>query len=292
MDTIIKAISENKFIRACFATTTTLVNDAFKIHHTTPTATAALGRCLTGTAIMGSLLKGEKDTVTVQFKGNGPLGTILGVSNSRSCVKGYVTNPDATLPKRADGKLAVGEGVGRGTLTVIKDVGLPEPQIGTIPLETGEIADDLTAYFAKSEQTPTSVALGVLINTDYSVSASGGFVIQLMPDADDNLITELEKSLMALPPVSSMIAEGLSAEEMMEKALSSFNMKILSEEAPRYECDCSEERVARALISMGKAELEKIIKEDKKAEISCHFCNNVYNFNEEKLQELIKNCTR
>lgn len=289
MDTLVRGSSADGSIRVFAAVTTELVNEAHKIHSTYPVATAALGRLLTGASLMGAMLKNEDDSVTLQIRGDGPLGTLVAVTDSHSNVRGYVGNPFVERPLNEKGKLDVGGGVGSGTLCVIRDLGLKEPYIGQVPLVSGEIAEDLTAYFAASEQIPTAVALGVLVDTDNSAIAAGGFIIQMMPGSTDEMAQRLEDIINKLPPVTTMIHEGMSAEDILFKATEGFDMLMDNNAVhPKYECKCSKERMEQALISIGKKELQDIIDEQGKAELSCHFCNNKYEFSKEELQGLLK----
>ncbi|WP_094548369.1 Hsp33 family molecular chaperone HslO [Petroclostridium xylanilyticum] len=292
-DHIVRALSTDGTIRAFAAITTNLVNEAQKIHNTYPIATAALGRTLTAAAMMGAMLKGEQDILTIQIKGDGPLGGVVAVADSRANVKGYVHHPHVELPLKPNGKLDVGGAIGRnGYLSVIRDLGLKEPYVGQVPLATGEIAEDLTLYYARSEQTPSAVALGVLVDVDLSVKASGGFIIQLMPEADDKVAEKLENVISQLSPVTSMVSEGMNAEDILGKILKDFEWNISEKIDTRYECGCSRERIERALISLGKKELEDIIEEQGEAELTCHFCNKIYHFNKSELGALLEKSTR
>ncbi len=292
-DYIVRATAANGFIRAFAAISTNTVEEARKIHGTTPVASAALGRMLTAGAIMGAMLKSEKDLITLQITGSGPLKGVLVTSDSKSNVKGYVVNPDADLPLKPDGKLDVGNAVGAGTLKIIKDVGLKDPYVGSIELISGEIADDLTYYFAQSEQVPSSVGLGVLVDTDCTIKHSGGFIVQLMPGADEGFIDKLEKKLMTIPYVTDMLNDGYSAEKMLEAILGDLELEILEKSPMQYKCTCSKDRVEKAIISLGKKEISQIIEEDKKAELTCQFCGKVYNFNETELKDiLLKACSK
>lgn len=277
-------------MRVFVAITTELANRAFRIHKTYPTATAALGRTLTAAAIMGATLKNDSDSVTIQFKGDGPLGSIVAVTDSRSHVRGYVVNPYVDIPLNSKGKLDVGGAVGKGYLNVIKDLGLKEPYAGQVPIVTGEIAEDLTYYFARSEQIPTAIALGVLVDTDHSVKASGGFMIQLMPEATEETAAQLEEKMKHIEPVTKMIEDGMSAEDIFFHITEGFDMLMENKGVvPEYECKCSRERMEKALISIGKKELQDIIDEQGEAELTCQFCDNKYKFSKEELTELLKN---
>lgn len=277
-------------MRVFVAITTELADRAFRIHKTYPTATAALGRTLTAAAIMGATLKNDSDSVTIQFKGDGPLGSIVAVTDSRSHVRGYVVNPYVDIPLNSKGKLDVGGAVGKGYLNVIKDLGLKEPYAGQVPIVTGEIAEDLTYYFARSEQIPTAIALGVLVDTNHSVKASGGFMIQLMPEATEETAAQLEEKMKHIEPVTKMIEDGMSAEDIFFHITEGFDMLMENKGVvPEYECKCSRERMEKALISIGKKELQDIIDEQGEAELTCQFCDNKYKFSKEELTELLKN---
>jgi len=288
-DYIIRAVTDDGSIRAFACYTKDIVNEAFRHHRTSPVATAALGRVLTASAMMGAMLKGEKDTVSIQLTGNGPLGRVLAVSDSKSNVKGYVANPVVDMPLNTNGKLNVGAAVGTdGFLTVINDIGMKEPYIGKIPLVTGEIGDDLTKYFAVSEQVPSAVGLGVLVDTDYTAKTAGGFIIQVMPEATDDDISRLEENLNQVKSVTSLFEEGKSPEDILKILLFGFEYHITDTLDTKYFCNCTRERVEKALISLGAKEIEKIIEEDGKAELSCHFCSNKYEFSEGDLRALVE----
>lgn len=288
-DYIVRAVTKNGAVRAFCAVTTNTVNEAYKMHKTSPVATAALGRLLTASAMMGAMLKSENETITLQLVGDGPIGRVLAVSDSNSNVKGYVTNPLVDLPKNSKGKLDVGGAVGKdGYLVVTKDMGLKEPYIGKTPLVSGEIGDDLTKYFAVSEQTPSVVGLGVLVDIDYSVKEAGGFIIQVMPEATEEDISLLEENIKLVTSVTDMLSDGLLPENILEILLRGFEFEITQKRDTKYFCNCSRERVERALISIGEKELTDIIENDKKAQLTCHFCDKVYDFNEEELKTLLK----
>ena len=286
-DTLLRAIARDAGIQISAAVTTGLVERARQIHDTTPVATAALGRTLTATAIMGSQLKVEDGSVTVQVKGNGPLGAIVCVGDADGYVRGYLQNPAADLPLRADGKLAVGAGVGRGYLMVIKDIGLKDPITGTVALVNGEIAEDLTRYFAESEQIPSACALGVLVDTDCTVKCAGGWLVQLMPGVKDADIDRLEANLAKLEPMTTMLDKGMSLEEIVQAVLDGFAVDFLQTDEIGYRCACSREKVERALISMGKTELGKMADEQENSEVTCQFCDKIYTFSREELRELL-----
>ncbi len=288
-DYIIRAVTDDGSIRAFACYTKDTVNEAFIHHQTSPVATAALGRVLTASAMMGAMLKGEKDTVSIQLTGNGPLGRVLAVSDSKSNVKGYVDYPHVDMPLNTNGKLNVGKAVGTdGYLTVINDIGMKEPYIGKIPLVTGEVGDDLTKYFAVSEQVPSAVGLGVLVDTDYTVKTAGGFIIQVMPEGTDDDIAKLEENLNQVKSVTALFEEGKTPEDILKILLFGFDYHITDTLDTQYYCNCSRERVEKALISLGTEEIEKIIEEDGKAELSCHFCSNKYEFTEEDLKALLE----
>ena len=289
-DVLVRGNSMDGAIRVFCTVTTELVNEAHKIHDTNPVATAALGRLLSGAVLMGAAgLKSETDTLTLQINGDGPLGRLVAVTDSELRVRGYVHNPYVDLPLNAKGKIDVGGGVGRGDLSVIRDLGLKEPYIGRIPLVSGEIAEDLTYYYAKSEQIPTAIALGVLVDTDNSVKAAGGFMIQLMPEATDDMAEKLENIIAGLPSVTEMIDSGMNAQDMAFRVTSGFSMLMENKTVtPKYECKCSRERMKRALISIGKDEISSIIEEQGEAEMCCQFCNKKYTFDKAELEEMLK----
>ncbi|MDO4270916.1 MAG: Hsp33 family molecular chaperone HslO [Eubacteriales bacterium] len=286
-DTLLRAIAADAGIQITLAQTAGLVERARQIHHTAPTATAALGRTLTATAMMGSQLKADGGSVTVQFKGNGPLGAIVCVGDADGCVRGYLQNPSCELPLREDGKLAVGAGVGRGYLMVIKDVGMKEPVTGTVALVNGEIAEDLTRYFAESEQIPTACALGVLVDTDRSVKCAGGYLVQLMPGVKEADIDRLEANLARVEPVTAMLDKGLTLEQIARRVLDGFAVELLQTDEICYRCACSRRKVERALISMGKKELTQMAQEQEKSEVTCQFCDKIYDFTREELHALL-----
>lgn len=289
MNYILRGTSKNHGIRIFAADTTSMVEEARRLHNTSPVASAALGRALTASSIMGIMMKGDNDKLTLSINGKGPLGTIVCVADSKGTVKGYVSNPLVDIPSRADGKLDVGSAVGiNGLVTIIKDMGMKEPYTGQYPLVNGEIAEDLTAYYAYSEQQPSAIALGVLVDVDYSIKAAGGFIVQLMPEAEEKDIDILEKNLSQITSVSHLIDDGKTPEDLINLVLKDLEPMIYEKIPVSYKCDCSRERIEKALISIGKKDLDEIIKEDKLAEISCHFCNTVYHFNEAELIDLRK----
>lgn len=288
-DILLRGSSMDGAIRVFTAITTELVNEAQRIHKTYPTATAALGRTLTIAAIMGAGMKNDTDSTTIQFKGDGPLGSIVAVCNNKSEVRGYVVNPYVDIPRKKNGKLDVGGAVGKGFLNVIRDLGLKEPYAGQVPIVTGEIAEDMTYYFAESEQIPTAVALGVLVNPDMSVKAAGGFMLQLMPEATEEVAAQLEDRMKSLMPITTMIDSGMSAEDILFTVTDGFDM-IMENKAvtPKYKCYCSKERMEKALISLGKKELEELIAEQGSAELTCQFCDNRFTFDKQALEKLLK----
>ncbi len=287
-DYIVRATAGDGSIRAFAATTRDLVQHAREIHHTSPVASAALGRMLTAGAMMGSMLKGEKDLVTLQLRGDGPLQGMVVSADSKANVKGYGFNPNADVPDLLPGKLNVGGAIGEGYLSVIKDIGMREPYAGKIKLVTGEIGDDLTYYFAQSEQTPSAVGLGVLVETDTSIRRAGGFIIQLLPDATEETIDKLEKKLATVPYVTDLLDMGKTPEDILQMILGEFDLRILDKIPTAFYCNCTRERVEKALISIGREELEKMIHEDKKANLHCHFCGKEYDFTEDELVHLLE----
>ena len=287
-DKIIKFLAYNKKVSIVCAKTTNLVEETRKIHDLSPVATAAFGRLITISAIMASNMKNKEDKLTIQIKGNGPIQTMLVTANNIPELKGYVANPYVDIPLNEFGKLDVGGAVGNeGYINVIKDIGLKDPYVGISPLTSGEIADDFTNYFAKSEQTNSAVALGVLVNKD-GVKASGGYMITPMPDATDEEISKIEKSIFEAGAMSKMLDDNLSLLEIAKKVTGDKNVKVIQTDMhPIYECDCSKEKIERALQALDKNEINKIIEEDGKAEIICHFCNKKYLFSKEDLINLV-----
>ena len=289
-DYIIRATAANDQIRAFAAVTTEMVETAREHHNTSPVATAALGRLLTAGAMMGSMMKGEKDVLTLQIKAGGPLQGITVTADSQGNVKGYVGNPDVCIPANSKGKLDVAGAVGPGFLTVIKDMGLKEPYSGQVMLQTCEIAEDLTYYFATSEQVPSAVGLGVLMNKNNTVRQAGGFIVQLMPFAEEEVISRLEQNVQKINSVTNLLEEGHTPESLLEKVLEGFDVQINEKMDTRFCCNCSKERVAKALISIGRKELNEMIQEGKPIEMNCHFCNTNYNFTVEDLKEILRRC--
>ena len=289
-DYIIRATAANDQIRAFATVTTEMVETAREHHNTSPVATAALGRLLTAGAMMGSMMKGEKDVLTLQIKAGGPLQGITVTADSQGNIKGYVGNPDVCIPANSKGKLDVAGAVGPGFLTVIKDMGLKEPYSGQVMLQTCEIAEDLTYYFATSEQVPSAVGLGVLMNKNNTVRQAGGFIVQLMPFAEEDVISKLEQNVQKINSVTNLLEEGHTPESLLEKVLEGFDMQINEKMDTRFHCNCSKERVAKALISIGRKELNEMIQEGKPIEMNCHFCNTNYNFTVEELKEILRRC--
>ncbi len=288
-DYIIRAIDKDKSIRVFVANTTNMVNKARQIHNTTATTTAALGRLLTASSIMGVMLKEDNSKITLQIKSDGPVKSILAVANSKGIVKGYIQNPNVELPLRSDGKLNVGGAVGtEGKLVVIKDLGLKEPYIGQSNLVSGEIAEDIAQYFAISEQQPSAVALGVLVGKDFTVKSAGGFIVQVLPDISEENLTKLEGKIKSFNSVSRLIDEGNNLEDILYNLFGDFDIQIIDKTEVKLECDCSKERMEQALILLGEEEINKIIEEDEGAEISCRFCNTKYCFNKDELSKLLE----
>ena len=288
-DQLVRAISKDGYVKAVAVSTRDLTERARQIHKTTPVATAALGRTLAAASMMGNALKGEGSSLTLQIKGDGPLGKILAVSDNVGNVRGMVDNPFVDIPLRADGKLDVGSAVGAmGTLTVIRDLNMKEPYVGSVDLLGGEIAEDLAAYFVESEQIPTACGLGVLVDRDQSVLASGGYLIQLLPGASEDIITMVEGGIMAAGPVTALLQEDPDPESLLRRVMSDFELEILETTPIEYRCYCSRERMEKALISMGVEEMEALIEEQGSAELSCHFCDNVQQFSREELEALLE----
>ena len=289
-DYIIRATAANDQIRAFAAVTTEMVETAREHHNTSPVATAALGRLLTAGAMMGSMMKGEKDVLTLQIKAGGPLEGITVTADSKGRVKGYVGNPNVCIPANSKGKLDVAGAVGIGFMNVIKDMGLKEPYVGQVALQTSEIAEDLTYYFATSEQVPSAVGLGVLMNKDNTVRQAGGFIVQLMPFAEESTIAKLEENVQKITSVTNLLEEGHTPESLLDKVLEGFDVEINEKIPTKFYCNCSRERVEKALISIGRKELNEMIQEGKPIELNCHFCNHNYEFTVEELKEILRKC--
>ena len=287
-DYIIRATAANSQIRAFAAVTTETVETARKAHNTSPVATAALGRLLTGGAMMGVMMKGEKDILTLQIHAGGPLQGITVTADSRGRVKGYVGNPNVCIPANSKGKLDVAGAVGVGFMNVIKDMGLKEPYLGQVALQTSEIAEDLTYYFATSAQVPSAVGLGVLMNKDNTVRQAGGFIVQLMPFADEAVISKLEENVGKINSVTNLLEEGHTAESLLEAVLEGFDIEINDRVPTEFYCNCSKERVEKALVSIGRKDLNELIQEGKEVEMNCHFCNTNYTFSVEEFKEILR----
>ena len=284
MGNMIRGISENGGVIFCGVDSTNLVRTMEQIHKTSAVTSAALGRLLTAASIMGIMLKNSKDSITLRVNGGGPAGTVLAVADGMGCVKGYVENPVVEIPLRPDGKLNVGGAVGRdGTLSIVRDLGLKEPYVGQIPLVSGEIAEDITSYYATSEQIPTVCALGVLVDPDLTISCAGGYLLQLLPGATEEEITMLEKNIANVPSVTTLLQQGKTMQDIMGMVMQGFDPQVLDEYDVEYRCDCTEQRVERALISMGRAELEKLAAEEPVVEVNCQFCDKKYNVDVNKL---------
>ncbi len=286
-DYLVRAIAANGQVRAFAAYTKNTVETARQAHNTSPVVTAGLGRLLTAGAMMGSMMKGDRDVLTIKAEGSGPVGHYLVTADSKGNVKGYAANPNVILPANAAGKLDVGGSLGVGLLTVIKDLGLKEPYTGTCELVSGEIAEDLTYYFASSEQTPSSVGLGVLMTKDNTVNVAGGFIIQLMPDATEETISIVEEKISTIKSVTSMLENGLDPEGIINLILGGLDPEILDKMPVRFYCNCSKERVSKALIAIGRKELDNIIADNEPIEVKCHFCNKAYNFTVDELKKLV-----
>ena len=289
-DYIVRATAANAQIRAFAANTKEMVEEARRIHNTSPVVTAALGRLLTGGAMMGAMQKGEEDLLTLQVSGDGPLKGMTVTADARGNVKGYAIEPQVMLPPSKAGKLDVGGAVGKGSLRVIKDMGLKEPYVGQTVLQTGEIAEDLTYYFATSEQVPSSVGLGVLMEKDNTVKQAGGFILQLMPFAEEEVIAKLEQNLSDFTSVTRVLDEGKTPEEMLGLLLSGLDLEITDTRPAAFCCNCSRERVERAIISIGRKEIREMIEEQKPISVNCHFCNREYRFSPAQLKELLGRC--
>lgn len=287
-DYIVRATAADHQLRAFAVTSKDIVEKAREIHNTSPVATAAIGRLLTAASMMGSMMKGEKDVLTLQIECGGPIGGITVTADSNADVKGYVNNPNVILPPNAQGKLDVSGALGPGFLNVIKDIGLREPYNGQTHLVSGEIAEDLTYYFATSEQVPSSVGLGVLMDKDNHVRQAGGFIIQVMPDTDDEVIDKLEARLGEVHSVTEMLDKGMTPENILNYVLEGMDVEILETVPTQYKCDCSFERVSKVIASLGKKELQEMIDDGKPVEVNCQFCGSHYKFDTEQLKEFIK----
>ncbi len=292
MDYMIRGTAADDRVRIFAVYSRDLVEEARKIHNTSPVATAALGRLLTAGAMMGPMMKGEKDVMTLSIKGDGPIGGITVTADSKGNVKGYVYEPNVLIHAKANGKLDVSGAVGKGYLTVIKDLGLREPYTGQVELVSGEIAEDLTYYFSSSEQVPSSVGLGVLLDRENFVRQAGGFILQLMPDTPEEVISTLEKNLSKISSVTTMLEEGKSPEDIAAIVLEGLDLQVLEKIPVQLSCNCSQERVTKALISVGEAEIQDMIQEGKPIEMNCQFCGSKYTFSVEELKEILKSAVQ
>ena len=286
-DYMIRAVAADAQIRAFAITTRDLTETARKAHNTSPIATAALGRAMSGALMMAEMLKGPRDLLTIQIDGDGPMQGLVVTADNQGRVKGYVKKTDVILPPNEQGHLNVGGAIGRGTLTVIRDMNLKDPYIGQIPLVTGEIAEDLTAYYAQSEQIPSSVGLGVLMNKDNTVKRAGGFVVQLMPFADEGVIGKLENNIRRIKSVTHILDEDSRPEHLLDTVLEGFDIQITSREDVSFYCNCSRERFERGLILLGREELENIIADGKEIELACQFCNRRYTYTPDEVKKLL-----
>ncbi|MBR5238956.1 MAG: Hsp33 family molecular chaperone HslO [Clostridia bacterium] len=294
MDEIIRAITSDGYLKAYVINSTETIRDAQGLHQTGKVASAALGRALTAALILANDMKNETDRVSVQFRSEGPIGNVVAEANGQNQVKGFVSNPDVALPLREDGKLDVGGALGhKGTLTIVRDIGMKEPYVGTVELISGEIAEDISYYYMQSEQIPTVLGLGVLVAQNFAILSAGGFMIQLLPGAPEHIVDKVEENVEALPKsISALIADGKNATEILGMLLAGFDYQILSKKEPSYRCDCSRYRVETALISLGRTELEKMIAEEDTTEVSCHYCNKKYHFSKEDLKMLLRLATK
>ena len=291
-DYIVRATAAKAQIRAFAITSKEIVETARAAHQTSPVVTAALGRLLSAGAMMGSMLKSEKDLLTLQINASGPIQGLTVTADANANVKGYAIVPDVMLAPNAQGKLDVGGALGLGILNVIKDLGLKEPYCGQTVLQTGEIAEDLTYYFATSEQVPSSVGLGVLMEKDNTVKQAGGFIVQLMPFAEENVIAKLEENLSDVKSVTSMLDAGMSPEQILEKLLDGLDMEIVDTMPTKFYCNCDKHRIEKAIISIGAKDIQEMIDDGKEIEVNCHFCNTNYKFSVEELKALLKQCKR
>lgn len=286
-DYMLRATAASGSIRAFAVTAKDTCEKARVAHNMSPVATAAVGRTMMAALMMGYMMKNDTDTVSLHIEGSGPMKGINVTANTRGEVKGYAFDPTVDLPPKTNGKLDVGNALGIGVLTVIKDIGLKDPYVGQTELKTGEIAEDITYYFAVSEQVPSSVGLGVLVDKDYSVKQAGGFILQLMPDVEDSVIDKLEEKIKTIPPVTTMLEEGKSPEDILDMLLGDFDLEILDKKEVGFKCDCSEERVFKAVAGLSKSDIENLVADNEPLEIRCQYCNKIYNFSIDKLKELL-----
>ena len=288
MDYIVRAVAADKQIRAFAITSREMAETARQNHNTSPVATAALGRLLTGGAMMGVMMKGEKDMLTLMMKGDGPINGVTVTADSKGNVKGYVGNPNVLIPANYAGKLDVGAAIGYGTLTVIKDMGLKEPYVSQVPLGTSEVAEDLTYYFASSEQVPSAVGLGVLMSKDNTVKQAGGFIVQLMPFADEEVINKLEERVNNISSVTEMLEKGMTPEDILKEVMGDMDVEFTDKIETGFVCNCGKEKIAKALAGISKKDMDEIINDGKEIEVKCDFCNTTYKFSVEELQTLRK----
>lgn len=287
-DYLVKALAYDGQVRAYAARTTESVGEAQRRHYTWPTASAALGRSMTATVMLGAMMKGE-EKLTIKINGNGPIGTILVDANAKGEVRGYVSNPQTHFDLNEKGKLDVRRAVGtEGTLSVSKDIGLLHPFVGQVPLVSGELGEDFTHYIVTSEQIPSSVGVGVIVNPDNSIQASGGFIVQLMPGTEESVIAHIEQRLSEIPTISSMVRDGLTPEEILSEVLGSDNVNFLEQMPVQFQCQCSRDRISNAIVSLGPAEIQDMIVTDGQAEAQCHFCNETYHFSKQNLEEMLE----
>ncbi|WP_332650215.1 Hsp33 family molecular chaperone HslO [Lysinibacillus sp. 54212] len=287
-DYLVKALAYDAQVRAYAVNSTVTIREAQRRHNTWPTASAALGRSMTAGVMLGAMLKGE-EKLTIKINGGGPIGAILVDADATGEVRGYVSHPQTHFDLNEKGKLDVKRAVGtEGLMTISKDIGLQHPFVGQIPLVSGEIGEDFTSYLLNSEQTPSAVGVGVLVNPDNTIQSAGGFIIQLMPGAENEVISAIEERLNVIKPISTMIAEGMTPEQILEQVLGEENVNILEKMPVQFQCQCSEERVTNAIISLGSEEIQDMIETDGQAEANCHFCNETYHFTKENLEELMK----
>ena len=291
-DYIVRATAANHQIRAFAISSTNTIEEARQRHNTSPIATVALGRLMSAGAMLGTMMKGDDDIITIQIKGDGPIGGLTVTADAKANVKGYVNHPEVMLPLNSAGQLDVEKALGIGVLSVIKDIGLKEPYVGDTILVTSDVTQDITYYFATSEQVPTSVGLSVIMSKDNTVKSAGGFIIQLLPDASEEIISALEKKIKEVKNVTTMLEHGYTPEQMLEELLGEFGLDILDKIPTQFYCNCSKERMSRALISIGRKELSSLIEEGRTIEVNCHFCGSHYNFDVEELKDLLHKAVR
>lgn len=285
-DYMVRGTAAGDMIRAFSATTREMTEYCRKVHNTAPVVSAALGRLLTAGVMMGTMMKGDRDEITLKIDGDGPVQHLIVTADSHGTARGYVTNPNVELPLKGPAKLDVGTAVGNGTLSVIRDIGLGDPYVGQVTLVSGEIAEDITKYFAVSEQVPSSVALGVLVDTDLTIRQAGGFIIQLMPDCPDDVIDRLEQNLTGLPSMTQMLEDGMTPEQVLERVLEGLDLRILEKIPLEYRCTCSHDKVSRALQSISAHDLKEMVDDGKDVEVGCQFCDKKYVFRPEEIREM------